>query len=51
MKAKINESGMVVWVGNGEGDDWVDMPTELPEKTDEKETLHYDRENENWSYR
>lgn len=52
MKAKIDsETGRVEWIGRGSGDQWVQMPTNLPDQTDENTTLHYDSETDSWEYK
>ena len=43
MKAKINpETGKVEWIGRGSGENWVSVPSELPEQEEPSESLHYD---------
>jgi len=43
MKAKIDsETGRVEWIGRASGEQWVQLPEDLPDQTDDETTSHYD---------
>lgn len=51
MKAKINsETGKVEWIGRGSGEDWVDLPNDLPSQPDGTSSLYYDDVDESFYY-
>jgi len=52
MKAKINDkTGKVEWIGRASGEQWVQLPDDLPDQTDDETTLHYDSDTDTWEYR
>jgi len=52
MKAKINEkTGKVEWIGHGSGEQWVKLPQDLPDQTDDETTLHYDGDTDTWVFK
>lgn len=48
MKAKINDNGKVVWFGSGSGEQWVELPDDVPDDGDPETSLHYDRDTGEW---
>jgi hypothetical protein len=51
MKAKINDKGRVVWIGFGDGENWVSFPDNIPSDNDPDTSLHYDRGADEWGMR